>query len=87
MLLRRHTQSRSVRKMLKLVEQYRLTIYESYTKHVLQRCPIDDITVTLPTKRTMLKLIKAELNPDNNSTLNLLIHQFIDEKYSKLGVK
>ena len=87
MLLKHQSQPRKVRKMLKLAEQYRLTIYESYTKHVLQRCPTDDITATLPTKRTMLKLIKAELNPDNDSTLNLLIHQFIDEKYSKLGVK
>ena len=87
MLLRRHSQPRKVRKMLKLAEQYRLTIYESYMKHVLQRCPTDDITATLPTKRTMLKLIKTELNPDNDLTLNLLIHQFVDEKYSKLGVK
>ena len=87
MLLKRHTQPRKVRKMLKLVEQYRLAIYESYTKHILQKCPTDDITATLPTKRTMLKLIKAELNPDNDPTLNLLIHSYIDEKYSKLGVK
>lgn len=87
MSLKRHTQPRKVRKMLKLVEQYRLAIYESYTKHILQKCPTDDISATLPTKRTMLKLIKAELNPDNNPTLNLLIHSYVDEKYSKLGVK
>ena len=87
MLLKRYTQSRKVRKMLKLAEQYRLTIYASYAKHILQRCPTDDITATLPTKRTMLKLIKAELNPDNDPTLNALIHSYIDEKYSKLGVK
>ena len=86
MLLKRHTQPRKVRKMLKLVEQYRFEVYTSYAKYILQRCSTD-ITATFPTKQTMLKLIKAELNPDNDPTLNLLIRQFVNKKYPKFGVK
>lgn len=77
---------RQITKMLKLSKKFERDVYDSYTRHVLITCPMNEFK-RVPYKKTMLKLINKELNPNNDEYLSFIIKNFIDKKYIQIGAK
>lgn len=82
MLTVKHTK----KKLIKYAKDFEKVVYDTYCIYILAKYPMGEVQ-QVPYRRTMFKLLSTKLNPDNDEFLNLIIKNFVDKTYDRIGAK